>query len=324
MIKRLGERGADRVPRVQRAVGVLEHHLHVAAVGLARGLAHRLAADLDPAGPGVEQQPDALQDRGLARARLADEAEALARADREADVVEDLPRLVAEAEGDGQAVDRDVAHGFTSASGRFQLSSRRSTASGARLAADVRLRGDEAARVVVPGVPELRRRQRLDHLARVHDQHAVAEVADEVEVVADHDQPDAALAHQRVEDAEHLHPHRHVERRGRLVGDDHLRLRHQHHRDHHPLAHAARDLVRIEPVDPLGVADLHRLEHLQRLLPRLAPRAAVVHRIGLGDLVADALHRVQRELRVLQDHRDPRAADVEHPPLRGAGSGRSP
>ena len=29
-------------------------------------------------------------------------------------------------------VDRDVAHGFTSASGRFQLSSRRSTASGAR------------------------------------------------------------------------------------------------------------------------------------------------------------------------------------------------
>ena len=151
--QRLGQRGADRVPRVQRAVGVLEHHLHVAAVGLARGLAHRLAADLDPAGPGVEQEPDALQDRGLARARLADEAEALARADREADVVEDLPRLVAEAEGDRQAVDRDVAHAFTSASGRFQLSSRRSTASGARLAADVRLRGDQAARVVVPGVP---------------------------------------------------------------------------------------------------------------------------------------------------------------------------
>ena len=64
---------------------------------------------------------------------LADEAEALARADREAHVVEDLPRLVAEAEGDRQAVDRDVAHAFTSAIGRFQLSSRRSTGSGARL-----------------------------------------------------------------------------------------------------------------------------------------------------------------------------------------------
>ena len=106
-----------------------------------------------------------------------------------------------------------------------------------------------------------------------------------------------------------------------------LGLGHQHHGDHDALAHAARDLVRVEPVDPLGVADLHRLEHLERLLPRLAPRARGDAPIGLGDLVADALHRVQREFRVLQDHRDPRAADVEHPPLAGGekvGPHRSP
>ena len=76
---------------------------------------------------------------------------------------------------------------------------------------------------------------------------------------------------QLVEDRQDLHPHRDVERRGRLVGDQQVGLGHQHHGDHDALAHAARDLVRIELVDALGIADLHRLQHGERLRSR--PRA---------------------------------------------------
>jgi hypothetical protein len=43
--------------------------------------------------------------------------------------------------------------------------------------------------------------------------------------------------------------HGHVEGRRGLVGDQELRAGDERHRDHHPLAHAARELVGIE-VDP--------------------------------------------------------------------------
>ena len=83
-------------------------------------------------------------------------------------------------------------------------------------------------------------------------------------------EPHAALAHEIVEDAQHFVLHRHVERGGRLVGDQQVGLGDQHHGDHHALAHAARELVRIEAVDQLRIADLHRLEHRKRPPSRLA------------------------------------------------------
>ena len=47
-----------------------------------------------------------------------------------------------------------------------------------------------------------------------------------------------------LEQLEHLRLHRDVERGGRLVGDQDLRLAEQRHGDHHALPHAARELVR--------------------------------------------------------------------------------
>ena len=109
-----------------------------------------------------------------------------------------------------------------------------------------------------------------------------------MQIVADEDQPHAALAHQLVEDGQHLHLHGDVERRGRLVGDQEVGVGDQHHGDHHPLAHAAGDLVRIERVDPLGVADLHGLQHRERRAPGVALAAAQMAAVRLGDLLADA------------------------------------
>ena len=48
-----------------------------------------------------------------------------------------------------------------------------------------------------------------------------------------------------LEHVEHLRLDRHVERGGRLVGDEHVGVVGDRHRDHRPLAHAARELVRV-------------------------------------------------------------------------------
>ena len=73
------------------------------------------------------------------------------------------------------------------------------------------------------------------------------------------------LALQLGEQVHDLGLHGHVERGGRLVGDQHLRVQRERHRDHDALAHAAGELVRVV-VDPLlGGRDrdpVHQLDGL--------------------------------------------------------------
>ncbi len=61
---------------------------------------------------------------------------------------------------------------------------------------------------------------------------------------------------------EDLRLDRHVERGGRLVGDQQARLAGQRHRDHHALAHAAAKLVRIFVEALLRRRDAHLAQHL--------------------------------------------------------------
>ena len=53
------------------------------------------------------------------------------------------------------------------------------------------------------------------------------------------------LVLRRLQHLEDLRLDRHVERGRRLVGDQELRLVGDRHRDHRPLAHPARELVRV-------------------------------------------------------------------------------
>ena len=123
------------------------------------------------------------------------------------------------------------------------------------------------------------------------------------------------LAHQPVHDGQHLPLHRHVQRRGRLVGDQHLGVGHQHHGDHDALPHPARHLVRIGAHHAFGILDGHRAQHVQRGLPRLARAALRVQRPGLRDLRAHPHGGVQRELGILHHHGDVAAPDGAHPRL---------
>ena len=62
-----------------------------------------------------------------------------------------------------------------------------------------------------------------------------------------------------VEQVEDLRLHRDVERGGRLVGEQQLRAARERDRDHHALAHAAGELVRVLAQAALGLGDPDRL-----------------------------------------------------------------
>ena len=81
--------------------------------------------------------------------------------------------------------------------------------------------------------------------AEVHHEHLVGDQLDDGEVVRDEDIGDAGLFLQVHQQVQHLRLDRDVERRDRLVGDDHSRLEHQRARDRDALALAAREHVRI-------------------------------------------------------------------------------
>jgi hypothetical protein len=84
-------------------------------------------------------------------------------------------------------------------------------------------------------------------------------------------------------------------------------------RDHHALAHAARQFERIGMIALARTGDLDLLQRLDRLL------AAVGHRRLLYvlaqhvlDLVTYFADRIERRARILEDHRDFAAAQVAH------------
>ena len=82
----------------------------------------------------------------------------------------------------------------------------------------------------------------------------------------------AALLADQVED---LRLHGDVERRGRLVGEQQLRPAGQGDGDHHPLAHAARQLVRVLAHPPRRLRDAHVGEQSLAVAvasPRAMPR----------------------------------------------------
>ncbi len=72
---------------------------------------------------------------------------------------------------------------------------------------------------------------------------------------------------------EDLRLHRHVERRGRLVGDQHVGVAGERHGDHHPLPLAAGELVRVGVDPPLGLGDADEAQELDDARAGLGLRA---------------------------------------------------
>ncbi len=84
---------------------------------------------------------------------------------------------------------------------------------------------------------------------------------------------------------ENLGLDRHVERRGRLVGDQQLRVAGERHGDHRPLPHAAGELVRVVVDAFFRRRDADLVEHFDRAVAGLGLADVLVHANGLADLV---------------------------------------
>jgi hypothetical protein len=121
--------------------------------------------------------------------------------------------------------------------------------------------------------------RRVDHLgaparsrrsAGVHHCDAVGGLGDHAHVVRHQHHRGAVVAAEPLQERDDLRLDRDVERSRRLVGDDELRVRADGERDHHALAHAARELVR-EVVDPaLGRRDPDFAQEVDRARARRA------------------------------------------------------
>src|SRR5262249_22226818 len=101
----------------------------------------------------------------------------------------------------------------------------------------------------------------------------------------------------------------HVERGGRLVGDQERRVAGERHRDHRALALAAGELVGVGVDDLLRARHADVGEHLDRAGARLGAVDLLVQDDRLHDLGADCVDRAERGHRLLEDHRDLGAAD---------------
>ena len=111
----------------------------------------------------------------------------------------------------------------------------------------------------------------LDDLARLHHRDAVGDAADDAEVVGDEEHPHALGLLHLGEEVEDLGLDGDVERGGGLVGDQDVGAVGQRHGDHHPLALAAGELVRVGGEPLLGVADADRARRSRMRARAAAP-----------------------------------------------------
>ncbi len=157
----------------------------------------------------------------------------------------------------------------------------------------------------------------LHHAAAVHHHHLVRDFRHHAEIMGDEQDGHADIALQPAHQIENLRLDRHVQRRGRLVGDQQGRAAAQRHRHHDALAHAAGQLVRIFPRPAFRRRNPHHPQHGDGGLPRRAGRQLLVQHDRFGDLVAHGEDRVQRRHRLLEDHADIVPAQPPHVALAG-------
>ena len=148
----------------------------------------------------------------------------------------------------------------------------------------------------------------------IHHRDAVGESGDDAEVVADEDDAGMGLPLGDAQQIEDLGLDRHVQCRGRLIGDDEVGVVGDGHGDDDALTHTTGELVREGLGTHLGVGDAHHVEQFDGTIPgaRLA-ESGVMHLQRLDELVTDRVHRRERRQRILEDHGDLGASHVGHP-----------
>ncbi len=251
---------------------------------------------------GGDQPQDGAPERRLAGAGFADDAERLALAQRDGQAVAGFD--VADGLAHQAAQDRKPDFEVLGLENHRRVGLRRRRI-GLRLGGEQRLR-----------IGMLRRGENLldgavlDDLAVLHHADALRDLAHDAEIVGDeqkrHVQPRLDVLQER----DDLRLHGDVERGGRLVGDQQIGLVGERHGDHHALALAAGELMRIalEPGFRIGNADLG--EHFERARARRGAGQAAMQQQDFADLLFDRVQRIERGHRLLEDDGDVVAAHL--------------
>ena len=166
-------------------------------------------------------------------------------------------------------------------------------------------------------------RAAFDDAAGVHDGNAVADLGDEVEVVADEQDGDAELAADAVEHRHHLGLDGDVECGGGLVGDEQLGVRADGECGHDALAHAAAELVGVGAGALGGVGDADEVQQLHHAGFGGAAADLLVGTDAVVDLAADGDGGVEGGQGVLEDHADVAAAEAVQGGLAQTGEVRA-
>ena len=129
--------------------------------------------------------------------------------------------------------------------------------------------------------------------AGVHHQNLVANTGHHAQIVGNHDDGGAEIAFQLVEQRHDLRLYGYIERGGRFVGNQKFGAAQQGHRNHHPLAHAAGEFVRIHADAFFCFGNFHRIQHLHRFIPSFAFAHALVPHQHFGQLLAHLHIRIE-------------------------------
>src|SRR5437879_3164688 len=144
----------------------------------------------------------------------------------------------------------------------------------------------------------------LDDLAFVHDHHLIGHVFEYGEVVRDEDVAHVVLVLQVLQQVQDLRLDRDIERRYRLVADQHVRLHGEAAGNRDPLSLAAGEFVRI--LEERNLGEPHLLEQFVDPVAALVfARPDAVHLQGLHEKLADRETRIERSIGILEDDLDP-------------------
>ncbi|MPL75522.1 hypothetical protein SDC9_21346 [bioreactor metagenome] len=310
-VERLGDQPRHCLPRIEGAVGILEHHLHRGALRGRHARRDRRAGERDaPARERIKAEDGAGQGR-LAAARFAHQPERFAGVESEGDAIDRMEfGGWREKRGPGQAVaaarvfdpQQGVGVGF-----RVFLpgkSLRCFSLVQILIGQRGKARGGQKGAGIGPGggAEERLGRPLLYDPAVLHHRDAGGHLRGHGKVVGDEQQRHAFRAHEVAQQRQHLGLGGDIERGGGLVGDQQLRAQRDGQRDRHALALAARKLVREKRQREARCGQADAVKAVAGDAAGLAAGKAAVDDQRLGHLIADRHQRVERGHRLLKDH----------------------